>query len=205
MAKQLLNEAERYLIEKWQDARLLEETMERVRTKYKELFDRIIDAVRETHPDLGAERNAVTNIGGGSGFIGLGKTSWPNGQTNWPSGMWVNNLLLENITTDDSDSPNAYIELIGKSKSQYDFDAARSAMNAAAKDLLTPEELKGTTKASSGGVLLWLPAPSKLQILEAFSQADGQALVQLFVSQFDMMARFIPTLDKVFRDCVMKE
>jgi hypothetical protein len=39
MAKELLNEAERFLLERWGDARLLEESMEGVRTKYKEVFE----------------------------------------------------------------------------------------------------------------------------------------------------------------------
>src|SRR5437660_6708568 len=94
MAKELLNEAEHFLVEHWEDARLLEESMEGVRTKYKEVFQRIIDAVTGLHPELDANRAAPTQFWG-PGSIGFGKRSWPGGESNWPSGLWLENLRLE--------------------------------------------------------------------------------------------------------------
>ena len=54
MPKQLWNEAEQYLIGNWAGARLLEEAMEGVRNKYKEIFQRVIEAVTQSHPELDA-------------------------------------------------------------------------------------------------------------------------------------------------------
>jgi hypothetical protein len=204
MSKQLLNDAERFLLEHWGEARLLEKSMEGVRTKYKEVFDRIISAVTEAHPVLDAQRSAPTQFWG-SGYIGFGRRSWPGGESTWPSGLWLNNLRLEVLAAEDSEPPNAYIEFSNKTKSNLDFGAARAALDAAAKAILTPEELKGTASAESSGVLLWLPAPSKGELLGSLSVNDGQGFVELFVSQFDMMARFVPVLDKVFRECTGKE
>lgn len=62
MPKELLNEAERFLLERWGEARLLEESMDGVRTKYKEAFQRIIDAVTEAHPELDASRVYPTQV-----------------------------------------------------------------------------------------------------------------------------------------------
>jgi hypothetical protein len=202
MPKELLNEAERFLLEHWGEARLLEESMEGVRTKYREVFQRIIDAVTQAHPELDAQRSALTQFWG-SGYIGFGRKSWPDGETGWPSGLWVENLRLEVLVAEDSGPPYACIW--APRKSNLDFDAARVAMKEAAKQLLTPEELKDTIGDESDEVLLNLPAPSKRQLLDALSDGDGQKFVNLFVSHFDMAARFVPVLDKVFRECLRKE
>src|SRR5277367_4688205 len=49
MAEQLFNDAERYLLGRWSDACLLEEQLDKVRNKFKELCQKSADAVREKH------------------------------------------------------------------------------------------------------------------------------------------------------------
>jgi hypothetical protein len=205
MPKELLNEAERFLVEHWGEARLLEESMESVRTKYKEVFERIIEAVTEGHPELDAHRIYPTQFWG-SGSIGFGRKSWPEGGSNWPSGLWVSNLRLEILAAEDSEPPYASIWVPKRRVNLLDYDTSRVAVEKAAEDLLSPEELKRTDKAESGEeVLLYLPAPSKVELRDALSDGDGQKFVELFVSQFDLMARFVPVLDKVFHECLRKE
>src|SRR5437660_6622137 len=97
MSKELFNEAERFLLEHWEDAQLLEESMNGVRTKYKEVFQRIIDAVTEGHPELDAHRIYVTQFWG-SGSIGFGRKTCPARDPNWPSGLWVWDLRVEMLT-----------------------------------------------------------------------------------------------------------
>ncbi|HZY85965.1 MAG TPA: hypothetical protein VFE78_14125 [Gemmataceae bacterium] len=197
MGKPLLNEAERFLLDHWADARLLEEAMESVREKYKQVYQWITDAVTQAHPKLDAFRSYVTQFWG-SGCIGFGRKAWPIGDPNWPSGLWVWDVRLELLATEDSNAPSASI-WVPKKKVELDLETVRAAVHAAAKELLSPDELKATIKEDSGDHLLWLPAPSKKDILDAFSKDDGQGMVTLFVSQFDLMARFIPVLDTAFR------
>jgi hypothetical protein len=200
MPKELLNEAERFLLDHWEEARLLEESMEVVRTKYKSLFQQIVDAVTEAHPELDAQRTRVTQFWA-NGYLGFGRKSWPSGAS-WHSGFWVENLRLEILTAEDTDPPWAYIW--APKKCNLDFDAARAAVKKVAKDLLLPEELKGSSDGS-GEELINLPAPSKHTLLSSLSTGDGQGFVKLLISQFDMMARFVPVLEKVFRECLGKE
>lgn len=203
MPKQFMNEAERFLLEHWGEARLLEESMEGVRTKYKELFQRIIDAVTEGHPELDANAAFPTQFWG-TGHLGFGRKAWPAGETKWPSGLWLDNVRLEILGAEDSEQPYGCISFSNKSKSTLDFDAARAAVNETAKKLLTSDELK-RTESGDYDVLLYLPAPSKSEFLHSLREGDGQGFVALCVSQFDMMARFVPVLDKVFRECLRKE
>jgi len=204
MPKELMNEAERFLLEHWEEARLLEESMDGVRTKYKELFPRIIEAVTEGHPELDANACALTQSWT-QGQIAFGRKSWPGAESNtrvWLAcGLWVLNVRLEVLAAEDSEAPIAFIA--GAKKSNLDFDDARVVVKQAAMELLTPEELKRTKWTESGDYnLLYLPAPSKRELLGSLSDGDGQGFVKLFVSQFDLMVRFVPVLDKVFREHV---
>lgn len=202
MPKELLNEAERFLLERWGEARLLEESMDGVRTKYKEAFQRIIDAVTEAHPELDASRVYPTQFWG-KGSIGFSRKSWPGGGSGWPSGLWLWSLRLEVLATEDEEPPSASIWV--PRKFNLDYDAARVVLSAAVNELLSPVEVKDTTTEGSGEHLLWLPAPSKSELLAALADGDGQGFVELFVNQFDLKARFVPVLDKVFNECSRKE
>ncbi len=203
MPKELMNEAERYLLEHWEDARLLEESMGRVRAKYKELIQRTIDAVVETHPELNA---SAVNLprSGGSGSVGLGRKEWPCDDSKWPSGLRVWDIRIEELAAKEADPAVIIAPLWISKKIKLDFDAARVIVNAAANELLTAEELKETEFADKGEreSLIWLPGPTKRELHSAISEGDGQKFVDLMVSQFDMMARFVPALDQVFRDCM---
>jgi hypothetical protein len=117
----------------------------------------------------------------------------------------LGNLRLEELTAEDSDCPAAYIWFSNKSKSDLNCEAARVALDIAAKDLLSVEELKGTKSANTDDVLLYLPSPSKGALLRALAEGDGKGFVDLFISQFDLMARFVPVLDKVFSECLTNE
>lgn len=202
MPKELLNEAERYLVEHWAEARLLEETMDSVRTKYKEVFERIIEAVTEAHPDLTTHVCYPIQLFG-SGSIGFGRKSWPDGESRWPSGFWIFRLRLEVLAADDNEPPYACIRV--SEKSNLDLASARIILKEAAKDIITPKNLKTLVFEETGETLMWWPAPSKSEFLSAFCKADGQEFVELIVAEFELMARFVPVLEKVFHECSRKE
>jgi len=191
MPKQLLNEPEHFLLEHWDEACQLEKSMESVREKYKELFERVIDAVRTSHPELNAYRLNLTQKWN-EGEIGFGKETWPG--ENGSSGLWVLNLKLERLADHNFEAPYACIWIRGKSK--FDYEAMGNSVREEAKKILTPEQLR---HLQSKWPNLWkLPAPSKGELLNALRSGDGEEFVRLFVGQFNRMALFIPVLDNVF-------
>lgn len=198
MTTELLNEAERFLLKNWGDARLLEESMEKVRTKYREVFERVINAVREAHPELNASTSFPTQFWS-KGSIGFGRKSWPGGNSKWPAGFWIWDVRLEVLVAQDTEPPCASIWI--DKKHDLNFDQARAAITSAAKRLFTPDEQKELLNAESGDHLIWFTAPSKGELLDSLAEGDGQGFVALMVSQLDKMARFIPELDRLFQEC----
>jgi hypothetical protein len=201
MARNLLNEAEQYLLKHWEDARLLEESVESVRAKYVEICQRVVDAVKEQHPELDASAICLAQAWN-TGEIGLGRTSWPMQDNKYPTGLWVYGLQLENLAAEDCEDPSGCIWVAKKKITGFDFAAARAALMAAAQTMLSPQELRSVSQADTFDNLLWFDAPSKKEILNALIDGDGQRFVELFVSQFDFMARFIPAVDQVLQGYV---
>jgi len=200
MPKELLNEAERFLLSKWDEARMLEESMAEVRSKYKEVFQRIIDAVTETHPELNASAAHVTQFWH-TGCIGFGRKSWPAGDENWHPGIWIWNLRLEMLSSEEEEQPIAEIWVSAKSakKCALDIPAAKAQLFDAAKSLLSPEELAGTETGDANDELLYFASPSKHELLGLLADGDGEKFVERFVTLFDLMARLVPALDKLFQ------
>jgi len=198
MPKQLLNEPERFLIERWEEASRLEQSMESVREKYEELFERVTDAVTKRHPEFNDCKVNMTQKWS-DGEIGFGRESWPG--KDGPSGLWMVNLKLERLANSDSADPYACVWIRGDSK--IDLESAANILKEEAKKIITSEQLK---RFESKWNNLWiLPAPSKKEMLTAFSSSDGEEFVELLVKQFDQMARFVPVLDKIFSDYYSKE
>lgn len=198
MARPLMNEAERFLLNNWSEARGLKECMEGVRTKYKELCGRVVAAVSKAHPGLDASAVYVTQFWC-DGFIGLGRKSWPGGDSKDPPGLYVDNLRLEILASEDSEEPESYLWV--DKKSVVDIATARGDVTAEAKELLGREQFKRVCIVGSGEFLLqFANTPSKHDLLTAVAEGDEQKFVDQLQSHFDTMAQLVPVLDKLFQE-----
>ncbi len=198
MPTALMNEAERFLLQNWSEAHRMEKTMEGVRSKYKELFDRVVEAVTESHPDLDQNRYYVTQFWG-DGSVGFSRITWP-GNDMHPAGLWIWNLRLEVLADDTQEAPRPSIWIgpkVAKSVG-VDVEEARSRLLTAAVNLLAPDERDQVTDENLGESLLAFKGPSKRELLEALVQGDGDDFVRRLVEQVDLMSRFVPVLDEVF-------
>jgi hypothetical protein len=200
MVTELMNEAERFLLKHWDECRQLEASMDGVRTKYKATFQKIVESVTEARPELDHSVAYVTQFWG-SGSIGFARKSWVDGDSDWPPGLWIESLRLENLTAEDAEPPYAFIWISAKSarKCQLDVELAKKQLTVAAKELLSADEFGEIEEGDSNEVLLYLPSPSKAELLNLIADGDGQGFVKRFVAQFELMAKFVPALDKLFR------
>jgi hypothetical protein len=105
------------------------------------------------------------------------------------------------LSSEDEYPPLAEIWVSAKSakKCALDIPAAKAQLLDAAKNLLSPEELEGIEKGDENDGLLYFPSPSKHELLGLLADGDGEKFVERFVTLFDLMARFVPALDKLFQ------
>jgi hypothetical protein len=199
MPKQLLNEAEGFLIERWDDACRLKKSMKSVRNKYEKLLGRVKNVIEKKYPKLNSN-GAWLDRGGDDGSIGFGRKSWPHDEDNEPSGLWIINLGLTQLADESSNAPNAII-WIELPKEKVDKVRAAVIKEAIEKkwyktEELAPKELEGFEGWSE--FYVELPAPSKKELLTALSSGHDDEFVEALVKQFNQLARFIPILDNVF-------
>lgn len=192
--KSLFNEAELFLIDKWADARLLEDSMEEVRKKYQEIGQLILARVTATHPELDFTASYLTQFWD-SGYMGFGKRIWPDGGPKAPTGFYVGNLRLELLASDEEEPPIVYVWV--PKNANVDPMLTRSILKAAAEVHSSSEEYQQVSVEGTDEVCMYLPAPSRHDLRSALLDSTGQRFVDLIVKQFDGMARFIPALDKL--------
>ena len=165
--------------------------------RYQEIGQRIVAAVTAAHPELDFPVVFLKQYWE-TGYIGFGKRSWPDGGGNAPSGLYVHNLRLELLTSDEEEPPIAYIWMPKSAK--VDPALARTILQGIAETELAPDEYRALDFDDiddRGETCIYFPAPSREELLSALLEGDGQRFVDLIVNRFEGMARFIPALDKL--------
>jgi hypothetical protein len=197
MPKLMFNEAERYLLKNWSDARSLEESMKRVREKYTGLCEKVAEAVKTKHPELDLNRVGVT-LPWGHGFLFSSPTAW-EARINDGPGFLITNLGLEVLGSDDEPPPRAAIWIKPARKAGVDLAQARKALVSAAETVLTPEErdLCLKERGDRDSVLFYDLPETRQQLLEMLLEGDAQRFVDCMVSHIELLARFTPALDKI--------
>jgi len=198
MPKQVFNGPELYLLKNWSNAHLLEESMEAVRNKYGEIFGSVLDAVEKEHPELKSRSIQVASYGG---IAGIGRETWPSMYSAWPSGLWIGNTCLEGLVSEDSEAPDASVWIKPPKDGGVDLQRAVHKLDQAAGKILGRKGAKRvSSKATRSEAYLWYPLPEKRQDLLQMLVTDGaQRFIDCMFGHFDVLARFIPVMDEIFK------
>lgn len=192
MAKERFNEAQRWLIQNWAKAHLLEDAMDTVRKRYAEICTDVVDAVQDKHPELDWSHVYVSRETG-KGGIGIGRKAWPC-YYNWRVGFYVEGLRLELLASEAGDRPNASIWPGSTAIRGLDPRRVDSAIHAAKPRLLAKHELRRCGKDEQ----FWYYVPdAPKQLIDMLMDGDGRRFVDCIAAHFDLLARFTPVLDKV--------
>jgi len=155
--------------------------------------------VTEAHPELNVNLAIPTQFYS-SGAIAFGRKAWPAGDPGEPCGLWIEDLRLEKLSAEDSPPPSGSLWIPTKiaRTAKIDLVAARAEVIAAAKHFLTKEELTLCRMDDPDrNALVRFSLQIKKEFLEMFADGDGQRFVACLVTQFDLLARFIPVLNKI--------
>jgi hypothetical protein len=198
MAENTFNEPEKYLIQNWVQARRAEKSMEEIRGKYAGIFDRVWEEVKAAHGELDHCHTRVTQFWC-KGYMGIGRKEWRREGGDQPL-IQIDRLRLEVLLDDESEPPFAGIWACKAKKPGTDRDGVRTIITEANK-VLTKEEVARCQFESQNnyGYVLRYNLPENRHDLAGFLlEEDGQNFVDCMVSHFEVLARFIPVLDKVF-------
>ena len=201
MGKDAFNEAELFLIGKWNDVLLLEESVKRVRDRHKGICETVCAVVEERYPELD---NRGVHLDNASGYFGLGKKGWPTNSVTWPSGFWIENINLDALSSEEEDAPTARIRLKGPKGFDFDFAHAKQRILQASKELMAKEimtdgQRRKCLAENDGVTCLWYPLPeSRQQLLEMLLKPQSREFIECLVSHFDVLAKLIPVIDEVF-------
>lgn len=182
--------------------RKLEETVQEIREKYEQVLDRVIDRVQKAHPEMDDPAMHLDVDGNYTLHVGVGKKSWPLASKGWPCGLWLQNVLLENLACeDDSDPPAKSIWLNPSRDLGMDLVQAIDDIQKAAATILSGSDLRRLRTHFSGKTQGWITYPvteSRQELMTLFLQDNAEGFVEKMAGYFEELALFVPVVDKLF-------
>ena len=183
---------ERFLLDHWTDARLLEDAMDAVRNRYKEIVELVLEEVLKN--SRGALDYPKLRINSAYGWASIGKASWPRNPGAWPSGFFIENLRLEDLTLPDSDHPFKNVWIF-----QPIPNGAEPKLRNAAEGILGKDEFRRWEfDANSGGTGLWCPLEPAEELFKLLVNDEARGLVDCLVAHFESMTKFTAILDEIY-------
>jgi hypothetical protein len=206
MAKRLFNEAEEVLLRNWGVVEELNNTQDEILPKYENLCQQVINSVRENHKELDYLENRVNVTTGAQGrqaTLIIASKQWPADGANWPTGFWGERFSLASLADIEAASPVVWLWIARSDVDgrKIDVKAAISQIRADSKSLLAQDELKTIRLEPQWedeyddviGFQL-----DRQDLMQKLLEGDGSQFVATVSEKFEVLAKFIPTLNKIF-------
>jgi hypothetical protein len=203
MTDEELGDVEKYLLNNWVPVRQLERSLFRLRDIYQRLLMGVLDKVEERHPelvcrgmdllmdeDVDNERNRIN--------LGIGKESWPSEtKKKYPTGLWLSWISLGELASFGS-QPSAAV-WIGPPKNYRDgLKNMEAKLKKASKVILKGHNVQPSIcDKEQVSVSYRLPITSR-ELFNLLLERDKQPFIDELVSQFNLLAKFIPIVDEIF-------
>ena len=203
MTKNRFNESEEFLIRRWSEVRLLEESAATIRAKFKRIEEQVCEAVQEDHAELDRIGVHPTLYGG---HIGIGKKQWPSKWDKWPSGLWVGDISLENLCSEEKDAPHAAIWIKPPKRIRFDYADTKARLLAEAKKVFSRDQRGRLLDDNNGYTCFYYHLPeSRQELLGMLLKDEARPFIECLTAHFEELAKFIPIIDGVFPNGAMHE
>jgi hypothetical protein len=189
---------ELFLLRKWTNARLLEDSMKAVRQKYSSVLEKVLDIFQDQHDELDSRDIRPTNDGVN---IGIGKKTWRRTKPNYYiSGFWIGEIRIEDLTSEEEDSPDKTV-LVNHPDVTIDLDAARKKLRDAAKSILSKEELRRADLDWGKGIagITYPIMQPRAELFELLITDDSRSFVSCVVAHLESMVKFTSIVDEIFK------
>lgn len=197
-----MNNQDRWLIERWEKIRQLEEAMNATRQRFENLFIEIHKCVKQNHPaldrlDIHLSPKEIENYGGNVVFS---KRSWPSDWETWRTGIYLWGITLDELSSEKNSGPNVYIFFQGK-KSDSRIEGFRHRIAKEAPRIFKGKKIVWETKDEDDNrTLLWYQMPErKSKLLKMLCDGKEQEFIDCIASHISLMCGFIPALDELLK------
>lgn len=188
------NAAEQFLLKKWNEAYQLEQTMERVREKYSEVWTRIRDRVREEPPNLDWAWLRLTQKWA-PGYAWFGRKSWPGADDGRAAGVWFENLRLEVLSEPSEPPPEASFWIDPLQKTGLDTTPMLKVASTRVASIPKDDAQRLGIRPGSGDKLAVCSMPSKEELLAMLLERDGTSFIDAIVERIAALAQFSDLVD----------
>ncbi len=187
-----LNTVESFLFDRLPDVVQLEKTMGGIRRKYNELWEIICNRVKDRHPELD---HRIIRVIDSYAQTGMGRKCWPSQYSTWPSGIYIWDIKLECLCSEDQKTPSAGIWIKPPENLRVNLVKAKEQIYSEANRLL-----KLNLKEERGAAInIWYDLPESRQgLLNMLIKNDGREFIKCMVSHFDSLSSLIPAINQVY-------
>jgi hypothetical protein len=195
-----MNNQDRWLIERWEKTRQLEEAMNATRQRFENLFVEIYKSVKQNHPsldrlDLHLSPREIENYGSNVIFS---KGSWPSGWETWRTGIYLFAISLDELSSEKKPGPDVSIFFQVK-KSDGRIEEFRKRIVQEAPRIFKDKKIVWETKDEDDNrTLLFYQMPEgKSRLLKMLCDGKEQEFVDCITSHISLLCGFIPVLDEL--------
>jgi hypothetical protein len=139
-----------------------------------------------------------------SGAIWLSKKTWPKSGRS-PAGIWIENVRLEQLSSDDSDPPLASIWIGGMANEGINIEDAKNSIQKEATRLIPAKKLATAVKSlPDDEYAIGFQFCSKKEIVEWIADPEGTELAEHLTDELECLAKLAPVLDSLMANRVKK-
>jgi hypothetical protein len=186
------NEPELCLMRQWNDARLLEGSMQSVREKYSAVFEKVLDEIQKKYQAFDSRQNLFPK---GDGRAGVGKKTWPSKAGYYISGFWLGGLLLENLASETEHVPHSFA-WINHPDGPMDLEEAQRKFDDAA---FNKEGMQWYNTGWGKGIVgVWCPfRQSRQELFELLTKDEACGFVACMLAHFAPLVQFSKLMDDI--------
>ncbi|HLX60757.1 MAG TPA: hypothetical protein VKX17_05695 [Planctomycetota bacterium] len=189
-----LNDAEKCLIERWQDVVDVKECLRSIDSKQDELLQSVLRRVLDAHPQFVSVCYPAKRKMGPVRQIGLGKKSWP-ASSGYVSGFWLNGVDVASLLGSTDDSPTAVIWIGGDDSDLHVCNRCIDAVRNSVETILEASERKLWRPGNKRDALEYSLPEDKSAFKQMLLSGDGKDLIGCLEKHLESLFRFTEVID----------
>jgi hypothetical protein len=201
MSETGFNVAETYLLQRWSEARELEETLASARRRYEAILDRVAEALRARYPALTWHGHYVSQLVNDELLFSNG--TWPK-HADWPVGFYATHVGLDALLQPDPSPPTMYLWLKPLRKLGLNHKKVSGRVIDAAKTLLPADELARVIWESDEDHPLEYALPSAHELRRFLVAGRSSEFAELLASELDPLLRLAAPLHEALASSTAK-